>query len=43
VSGESSVSEEPGANFFRHFWMMGSTVFSISALFIVIFARPMLL
>jgi Na+/H+ antiporter NhaC len=38
VSGESSVSEEPGANFLRHFRMMGSIVFSISALFIVIFA-----
>ncbi|MDQ1410289.1 MAG: hypothetical protein QOJ41_2024 [Acidobacteriaceae bacterium] len=42
VSGESSVSEEPGANFSRHFRMMGSTVFSISALFIVIFVRPIL-
>jgi hypothetical protein len=43
VSGESSVSEEPGANFLRHFSMMGSMAFSISTLFIVIFARPMLL
>src|ERR1700722_3136997 len=40
VSGESSVSEEPGANFFRHFRMIGSMVFSTSALFILIVARP---